>query len=69
MTIEATPPRERIVRIGEAAAFLSVHPDTLRRWCDARLIRHYRIGPRRDRVFDRNDLVDYYAMHRRDARV
>jgi DNA-binding transcriptional MerR regulator len=67
--IEPVPPRERLVRIGPAARFLSVHPDTLRRWSDARLIRHYRLGPRRDRFYDRIDLEDYVVVHRRDPHV
>ena len=60
------PPRERLVRVSEAARILSVHPDTVRRWTEAHLIRHYRLGPRRDRLFDRDDLTEYLATHRRE---
>jgi excisionase family DNA binding protein len=63
------PPRERLVRLTPAARFIGVHPDTLRRWTDRKIIRHYRLGPRRDRYFDRSDLVEHLQTHRRDAHV
>jgi excisionase family DNA binding protein len=66
MNPDVAPPRERLVRLGEAARFLSIHPITLRRWTDRRVIRHYRLGARRDRYFDKADLVEYLQTHRRD---
>lgn len=63
------PPKERLVRLSPAARFIGVHPDTLRRWTEQRLIRHYRLGPRRDRYFDKNDLAEHLVTHRRDPRA
>jgi excisionase family DNA binding protein len=40
----------------EAALLLHVHESTLRRWSDQGVIRAYRISPRGDRRFRRDDL-------------
>lgn len=59
------PPRERLVRIAEAARFIGVHPNTLRKWTNAGVIRHYRMGTNRHRYFDKIDLAEYLTTHRR----
>ncbi len=46
---EAAP--VRLITITEAASFLHVHPNTLRKWCDRGLVPCYRIGMRGDRRF------------------
>ena len=46
-----------LVTVGQAAAILSVHPDTLRRWASAGVLRVYRVGPRRDRRFHRSEVA------------
>ena len=40
-----------MLRVGEAARMLHVHPNTLRKWSSVGLIRSYRIGSRQDRRF------------------
>lgn len=40
---------------------LCVHPNTLRRWSDSNLLRSFRIGPRRDRRFLRQDVEERLA--------
>ncbi len=50
-------PKSRInpmLKTGEAALYLNVHPNTLRRWDDR--ITHYRIGGRGDRRYRKDDL-------------
>ena len=43
----------------EASRFLGVHPNTLRRWSNDRLLKTYRIGSRRDRRFRQSELVRF----------
>ena len=40
----------------EVAQLLRVHPNTVRRWASKGLLRAYRLGPRRDRRFKREDV-------------
>ncbi len=42
-----------LMTVTEVAAWLKVHPNTIRRWAARGLINSYRIGPRRDRRFAR----------------
>lgn len=49
----------RMLRVGEAARVLHVHPNTLRKWSGSGLIPSYRIGSRQDRRFLLDDLMDY----------
>lgn len=48
-----------LLSTSEAADILCVHPNTLRRWADANIIRSFRIGPRRDRRFFRADVEEH----------
>jgi excisionase family DNA binding protein len=50
-----------LLSTSEAADLLCVHPNTLRRWADANLLRSFRIGPRRDRRFLRQDVEDHFT--------
>jgi len=43
----------------EVAHVLHVHPNTVRQWADKDLIRAYRLGPRGDRRFKREDLEGF----------
>ena len=56
-TKEVTP----LLTINEAAEYLHVHDNTLRRWSDAGLILSYRIGSRGDRRFWHEDLRHFLA--------
>ncbi len=42
---------------GEVAFLLDVHPGTIRRWSDGKLLRGYRIGPRADRRYFWEDIA------------
>ena len=46
-----------LLSVGQAAAILSVHPDTVRRWAISGLLNVYRVGPRRDRRFHRSEVI------------
>jgi excisionase family DNA binding protein len=46
-----------LLTTGEACRILCIHGNTLRRWCQRGLIVSYRIGPRGDRRFKREDVV------------
>ena len=45
----------------ELAKFLNVHINTVRRWSDQGIIKSYRIGPRGDRRFSRDDVLGFLA--------
>ncbi len=53
-TMQPTPPG--LLTTAQAAHLLNVHPNTVRNWADAALLPSYRIGPRRDRRFRRDDV-------------
>ena len=42
---------------GEVARLFGVHANTVRRWSDRGIIKAYRIGPRGDRRFRREDVA------------
>ena len=46
-----------MLTVGEVAQLLYVHSNTLRRWTKKGMIKAYRIGPRGDRRFRREDIV------------
>jgi excisionase family DNA binding protein len=45
-----------LLTTAQTAELLNVHPNTVRNWADAALLPSYRIGPRRDRRFRRDDV-------------
>ena len=47
----------------EVAHFLHVHPNTVRQWADKQLIHAYRLGPRGDRRFKREDLDGFLRQN------
>lgn len=51
MSFEELP---QLLTIKEATQILNVHPNTLRNWEKEGLIDVIRIGPRRDRRYDKN---------------
>ena len=55
---EVTMPT-RMLKIGKAAVYLNVHPNTLRHWDD--LIPHCRLGIGRNRHYLKKDLDAYLA--------
>jgi lambda repressor-like predicted transcriptional regulator len=46
------------MRISSVAAFLGVHPNTIRRWSDNGLIQCFRLGPRHDRRFQLQHVME-----------
>jgi transcriptional repressor of dcmA and dcmR len=50
---------ERLLNIGEAAEFLNVSEMTVRRWTNQGLLKCYRVGNRRARRFNPQDLLSY----------
>jgi excisionase family DNA binding protein len=47
-----------VMSITGVAAILGVHPNTLRRWSNEGLIPCFRVGPRQDRRFDRQLVLE-----------
>ncbi len=48
---------------GEVARILNVHPGTVRRWHNQKLLKAYRIGPQADRRYRRED-IDLFLRKR-----
>ena len=48
----------------DAARFLGVHPNTVRRWSDDGIIHAYRVGKRLDRKFHKTDLEKFLQTNR-----
>ena len=46
-----------MLTVREVARLLHIHSNTVRRWSDLGIIRAYRIGPRGDRRFRREDIA------------
>ncbi len=47
----------------EVAHLLNTHVNTVRRWSDHRLLKAYRIGPRGDRRFKREDIDSFLVQN------
>ena len=45
---------------GEVARLLNVHESTVRRWNERGIIKAYRIGPRGERRFRRDDIAIFF---------
>ena len=59
-----------MLTMSEVSQFLNVHRNTLRRWSDRGIIRAYRINPRGDRRFKRDDIVRFmYELHASNGNV
>ena len=50
-----------MLTVREVARLLHIHPNTLRRWSNRGLIKAYRITPRGDRRFRREEILDFLA--------
>jgi len=47
----------------DVARLLNTHVNTVRRWSDQRLLKVYRIGPRGDRRFKREDIDSFLVQN------
>jgi len=62
---------DNMLTVKEVARLLHIHPNTLRRWSNRGRIRAYRITPRGDRRFRREEITRFLAelnAHRGDWR-
>lgn len=55
---KATVALKQTLRISEAARLLGVTPMTLRRWDEAGILKARRMGPRGDRRYTREQILD-----------
>jgi len=46
-----------VLRIGEVAQLLGLHPNTVRRWSNKGILKSYRINPRGHRRYQQHDVV------------
>ena len=52
-------PQDTMLKIGDVAEILHVHPNTLRRWSDRGRIESYRLGPRGDHRFPQSEVARF----------
>jgi excisionase family DNA binding protein len=57
----ASEQMDDMLTVREVARLLHVHPNTLRRWTNKGRIRAYRISPRGDRRFKREEIARFLA--------
>lgn len=62
----ARTPRN-MLRTGEACRILCIHANTLRRWNEQGIIKAYRVGPRGDRRFRREDVAALLIAQTKDS--
>jgi len=63
--VQTTP--SPLLSTAQAAQLLGVHPNTIRNWEDQNLLQAFRIGPRRDRRFRREDLERFLGTQNGDG--
>lgn len=57
-----------LLTVREVASYLSIHANTVRRWSDLGILEAYRIGPRRDRRFRREDILAFLPRRAHTSR-
>ncbi len=55
--------KQEFLTVSEVADLLNIHPNTVRRWAQQGLLKAWRIGPRRDRRFQRTDVLNLLSEH------
>ena len=58
-SMELTTRTDSTLTVREVACFLNIHVSTVRRWSDQGVLKSFRIGPRGDRRFRREDLLAF----------
>ena len=53
--------KNRMLTTSEVAKLLYIHVNTARRWSDQGLLKPYRIGPRGDRRYMRDDVLNFLS--------
>ncbi|MEM7825179.1 MAG: helix-turn-helix domain-containing protein [Candidatus Aenigmatarchaeota archaeon] len=54
----------QMLTLGEVSKILGVHSHTVKAWSDKGILTAYRIGPRGDRRYRRDDILAYLNEHR-----
>jgi excisionase family DNA binding protein len=57
----------KMLRTGEACRILCIHANTLRRWNEQGIVKAYRIGPRGDRRFRRDEITALLLAQPKDS--
>jgi len=52
---------KKMLTASELACLLNVHINTVRRWSNRGILKAYRVGPRGDRRFSRENINDFLA--------
>lgn len=60
---------ETMLTVRQVADFLHVSISTVRRWSDSRMLKSYRIGPRGDRRYLRDDVLSFLEESTRHPRT
>lgn len=55
---------DTMLTVDAVSKLLNVHPNTVRRWEASGVLRGFRIGPRGDRRFRRDDIERYLELAR-----
>jgi len=50
---------DTLLTASEAAKLLNIHIHTIRRWSNLGILPSFRIGPRKDRRFQKRDLITF----------
>jgi excisionase family DNA binding protein len=59
--------KNSMMTTSEVAKLLYVHINTVRRWSDQGILKPYRIGPRGDRRFMRDDIMNCFTSQQYDT--
>ena len=55
------PKKVKLLRISDAAEIFGVNPETLRRWDDSGQLKAIRLGTRRDRRYDKDEILKHIS--------
>lgn len=71
--VKPSPPKAGLeskimLRVGDVAQLLGLHPNTVRRWSDRGVLKPFHITERGDRRYRRQDIDDFLGMALSDKR-